>query len=52
MDWVGFGLPPLGSVIIIVVMTIGVFVLGWWFYIPNPMDRDGKKEKKENKKQP
>ena len=46
MDWVGFGLPPLGSVIIIVVMTIGVFVLGWWFYMPNPMDKDKKNRKK------
>jgi Tfp pilus assembly protein PilO len=47
MDWVGFGLPPLGSVIIIVVMTIGVFVLGWWFYLPNPMAKDKGKKKKQ-----
>jgi hypothetical protein len=46
MDWVGFGLPPLGSLIIIAGMTIGVFVLGWWFYMPNPMDKDKKNRKK------
>jgi hypothetical protein len=47
MDWVGFGLPPLGSLIIIVVMTIGVFVLGWWFYMPNPMAKDKGKKKQQ-----
>jgi heme/copper-type cytochrome/quinol oxidase subunit 1 len=46
MDWVGFGLPPIGSLIIIAGMTIGVFVLGWWFYMPNPMDKDKKNRKK------
>jgi len=46
MDWVGFGLPPLGSLIMIAGMTIGVFVLGWWFYMPNPMDKDKKNRKK------
>jgi heme/copper-type cytochrome/quinol oxidase subunit 1 len=46
MDWVGFGLPPLGSLIIVAGMTIGVFVLGWWFYMPNPMDKDKKNRKK------
>ncbi len=52
MEWVGFGMAGLGSWLIIAGMTIGVFVLGWWFYMPNPMAKDGKKEKKENKKQP
>jgi hypothetical protein len=47
MDWVGFGLPPLGSLIIIVVMTIGVFVLAWWFYMPNPMAKDKGKKKQQ-----
>jgi heme/copper-type cytochrome/quinol oxidase subunit 1 len=46
MDWVGFGVPPLGSLIIIAGMTIGAFVLGWWFYMPNPMDKDKKNRKK------
>ena len=39
-------MPPLGSLIIIAVMTIGVFVLGWWFYMPNPMNNDKKNKKK------
>jgi len=45
--WVGFGLPSLGSWLIMAGMAIGVFVLGWWFYMPNPMDKDRKDKNKK-----
>jgi hypothetical protein len=41
---------PLGSWIIIAVMTIGLFVLGWWFFMENPMAKD--KKNRENKEKP
>ena len=45
-EWVGFGMASLGSWLMIVGWTIGLFVLGWWFFMPNPMDRDRKNKKK------
>ena len=40
----------IGSWLIMAGMTIGVFVLGWWFFLENPMAKD--KKNKENKKRP
>ncbi|MGH7215846.1 MAG: hypothetical protein ACREIG_01265 [Nitrospiraceae bacterium] len=34
------------SWVIMAAWTIGLFVLAWWFYMPNPMDRDKKSKKK------
>ncbi|HSQ91289.1 MAG TPA: hypothetical protein VLM19_03845 [Nitrospiraceae bacterium] len=34
------------SWVIMAVWTIAIFVLGWWFYMPNPMAKDGKPKKK------
>jgi hypothetical protein len=28
------------------VWTIGLAILAWWFFMPNPMDRDRKPKKK------
>jgi hypothetical protein len=44
-EWVGYGI-SLGGWLIMAGMAIGVFVLGWWFYMPNPMDKDKKNRKK------
>jgi hypothetical protein len=27
--------------------TIGLIVLGWWFFMPNPMAKDSRKNKKK-----
>jgi hypothetical protein len=27
--------------------TIGIFVLGWWFFMPNPMAKDRKDRNKK-----
>jgi len=45
-EWVGFGMASLGSWLMIAGWTIGISVLGWWFFMPNPMDRDKKDKKK------
>ena len=37
---------PLGSWIIMAGWTIGLVVLGWWFFMPNPMANDKKNKKK------
>jgi len=29
------------------VLTIGIFVLGWWFFMPNPMAKDRKDRNKK-----
>jgi FtsH-binding integral membrane protein len=36
----------LGSWIIMAGWTIGLAILAWWFFMPNPMDRDKKPKKK------
>jgi len=45
-EWVGYGLAGLGSWLIIAAWTIGLIVLGWWFFMPNPMAKDKKDKKK------
>lgn len=45
-EWVGFGI-SLGGWLIMAGMAIGVFVLGWWFYMPNPMAKDRKDRNKK-----
>jgi len=44
-EWVGYGM-SLGSWLMIAGWTIGIFVLGWWFFMPNPMAKDKKNKKK------
>jgi hypothetical protein len=46
--WETFGMAGLGSWIIIAAWTIGIGVLAWWFFMPNPMARDGKRDKKKS----
>ena len=45
--WLSFGMPGLGSWVIMAVWTIGIFVLGWWFFMPNPMAKDRKDRNKK-----
>jgi hypothetical protein len=45
--WVSFGMPPLGSLLMIAGWTIGIIVLGWWFFMPNPMAKDRKDRNKK-----
>jgi hypothetical protein len=47
MEWVGFGMASLGSWLMVAGWTIGIFVLGWWFFMPNPMAKDSRKDKKK-----
>ena len=35
------------SWVIMAVWTIGIFVLGWWFFMPNPMAKDRKDRNKK-----
>jgi hypothetical protein len=44
--WASFGMAGIWSWVIMVGWTIGLFALAWWFYMPNPMDRDKKSKKK------
>ncbi len=44
-EWVGYGI-PLGSWLMMAGWTIGIFVLGWWFFMPNPMAKDRKDRKR------
>jgi hypothetical protein len=44
--WESFGMAGLGSWLIIAVWTIGIGFLAWWFFMPNPMDRDRKPKRK------
>jgi hypothetical protein len=44
--WDSFGIAGIWSWVIMVVWTVGLFALAWWFYMPNPMDRDKKSKKK------
>jgi hypothetical protein len=46
--WETFGMAGLGSWLIIGAWTIGIGVLAWWFFMPNPMARDGKRDKKKS----
>ena len=36
----------LGSWLIMAGWSIGLAILAWWFFMPNPMDRDRKHKKK------
>jgi hypothetical protein len=45
-EWVSFGWAGIGSWIMIAGWTIGLAILAWWFFMPNPMDRDRKSKKK------
>ena len=45
-EWVGFGMAGLGSWLMIAGWTIGIAILAWWFYMPNPMAKDRKDKKK------
>ncbi|MEO8340637.1 MAG: hypothetical protein ABI604_13125 [Nitrospirota bacterium] len=45
-EWVSFGMAGLWSWVIMIAWTIGIAVLAWWFFMPNPMDRDRKPKKK------
>jgi hypothetical protein len=47
-EWVGFGWAGLGSWLIMGGWTIGLAILAWWFFMPNPMAKDGKKDKKKS----
>ncbi len=44
--WVGFGM-SLGSWLILAGMVICIFILGWWFFMPNPMAQDRKDRNKK-----
>ena len=45
-EWVGFGMAGLGSWLMIAGWTIGIAILAWWFYMPNPMAKYRKDKKK------
>jgi hypothetical protein len=45
--WESFGMAGLGSWLIMAGWTIGIGILAWWFYMPNPMDKDQKSKKKK-----
>ena len=45
--WVSYGMPSLGSWLMIAGWTIGIAVLGWWFFMPNPMAKDRKDRNKK-----
>jgi hypothetical protein len=45
-EWVSFGWAGIGSWLMIAGWTIGLAILAWWFFMPNPMDRDRKSKKK------
>lgn len=44
--WESFSMAGIWSWIIMVGWTIGLAILAWWFFMPNPMDRDKKHRKK------
>ena len=49
MKWNGMGgfWNIAGKLALMAGMAIGVSVLGWWFYMPNPMAKDRKDRNKK-----
>ena len=46
MEWSGFGMAGIWRWLIMIGWTVGLAILAWWFFMPNPMDRDKKSKKR------